>query len=132
MTTAMLGRPSPEIIGGARRSGLDVRILDGTTKRRTSLRIQPYPDTRLHVRAMIRDGRRAFVGSQSLRRLELEGRREVGLLFQDRRVVKQMLEVFEGDWARTNLARQNARSATYRTTIIFLVLLTSPAVSRYR
>jgi phosphatidylserine/phosphatidylglycerophosphate/cardiolipin synthase-like enzyme len=90
-------------------SGVDVRILGGTTKSRTTLRVQPYPGKRLHVRAIIRDGRRAFVGSQSLRKLELEGRREVGLLFQDRRVVKQMLEVFEEDWSRTALGRRNAK-----------------------
>ncbi len=35
---------------------------------------------RLHVRAIIRDGAAAFVGSQSLRKLELDGRREVGLI----------------------------------------------------
>ena len=34
---------------------------------------------RLHVRAIVRDGTRAFVGSQSLRKDELENRREVGL-----------------------------------------------------
>jgi cardiolipin synthase len=84
-------------------AGVDVRILGGTTKHRARLRVQPYPGKRLHVRAIIRDRRHAFVGSQSLRKLELEGRREVGLLFQDRRVVKQMLQVFECDWSRTNL-----------------------------
>jgi hypothetical protein len=36
------------------------------------------PTHRLHVRAMARDGDAAFVGSQSLRALELDGRREVG------------------------------------------------------
>ena len=38
---------------------------------------------RLHVRAIVRDGTRAFVGSQSLRKLELESRREVGLLISN-------------------------------------------------
>jgi hypothetical protein len=33
---------------------------------------------RLHVRAIIVDGRRAFLGSQSLRRIELDERRETG------------------------------------------------------
>ena len=47
---------------------------------------------------MIRDGSSAFVGSQSLRRLELDGRREVGILINDTRVVKQLQEVFEEDW----------------------------------
>ena len=33
---------------------------------------------RLHVRAIVRDRKAAFVGSQSLRKLELDKRREVG------------------------------------------------------
>jgi cardiolipin synthase A/B len=47
---------------------------------------------------MIRDGSSAFVGSQSLRRLELDGRREVGILINQAGIVKQMQEVFEDDW----------------------------------
>ena len=45
---------------------------------------------RLHVRAMIRDGDTAFVGSQSLRALELDARREVGLIVKDPKVVKTL------------------------------------------
>jgi hypothetical protein len=47
---------------------------------------------------MIRDGSSAFIGSQSLRKLELDGRREVGILVSDTRVVKQIQDVFEDDW----------------------------------
>ena len=50
------------------------------------------PGERLHVRAMVRDGDTAFVGSQSLRALELDARREVGLIVRDAKVVKGMLE----------------------------------------
>jgi phosphatidylserine/phosphatidylglycerophosphate/cardiolipin synthase-like enzyme len=64
----------------------------------------------LHVRAMIRDGDTAFVGSQSLRALELDGRREVGLITREARVVKRMLEVFEGDWARTDLGQKELKA----------------------
>jgi phosphatidylserine/phosphatidylglycerophosphate/cardiolipin synthase-like enzyme len=53
------------------------------------------------VRAIIRDGRRAFVGSQSLRKLELDGRREVGVIVRDRAVVRKLQKTFERDWART-------------------------------
>jgi cardiolipin synthase len=53
---------------------------------------------RLHVRAMVRDHRRAFVGSQSLRRLELDERREVGIIVRDRRIVKEIERVFKADW----------------------------------
>ena len=55
---------------------------------------------RLHVRAMVRDGRRAFVGSQSLRRIELDERREVGILIRERKIVKQIAKLFNADWKR--------------------------------
>jgi phosphatidylserine/phosphatidylglycerophosphate/cardiolipin synthase-like enzyme len=53
---------------------------------------------RLHVRAIIRDGARAFVGSQSLRKLELEKRREVGLFVTNPTVARRLMQVFEADW----------------------------------
>ena len=48
-----------------------------------SIKNEKYPGKRLHIRAIIRDGKRAFMGSQSLRRLELEKRREVGVIVTD-------------------------------------------------
>ena len=50
---------------------------------------------RLHVRAIVRDGTRAFVGSQSLRKDELENRREVGLIITNPTVARKLLQVFE-------------------------------------
>jgi phosphatidylserine/phosphatidylglycerophosphate/cardiolipin synthase-like enzyme len=47
---------------------------------------------------MVRDASDAFVGSQSLRKLELDGRREVGVIVNDTGVAKQMQEVFDRDW----------------------------------
>ena len=58
---------------------------------------------------MVRDGDTAFVGSQSLRALELDGRREVGLIVKEPKTVKRMLEVFEGVWAMTDLAVKEAK-----------------------
>jgi hypothetical protein len=49
----------------------------------------------------VRDGQRAFVGSQSLRKLELDERREVGLIVRARPIVKEIQRVFEEDWAKT-------------------------------
>jgi phosphatidylserine/phosphatidylglycerophosphate/cardiolipin synthase-like enzyme len=54
---------------------------------------------RLHVRAIIRDGMSAFVGSQSLRKDELENRREVGLIINNPAVARKIMQVFESDWA---------------------------------
>jgi phosphatidylserine/phosphatidylglycerophosphate/cardiolipin synthase-like enzyme len=52
------------------------------------------------VRAIVRDGRRAFVGSQSLRKLELDERREVGLIIRAPAIVNAIGRVFEKDWER--------------------------------
>jgi cardiolipin synthase len=56
---------------------------------------------RLHVRAMIRDGRRAFIGSQSMRRLELDERREVGILIREAKIVKRLESIFKSDWRKS-------------------------------
>jgi phosphatidylserine/phosphatidylglycerophosphate/cardiolipin synthase-like enzyme len=53
---------------------------------------------RLHVRAIVRDGKNAFVGSQSLRKDELENRREVGLIINNPAVARKILSVFDIDW----------------------------------
>jgi phosphatidylserine/phosphatidylglycerophosphate/cardiolipin synthase-like enzyme len=96
-----------EVLQERARAGVDIRILGRVDKDITGLVSQRYPGRRLHVRAMIRDGKRAFIGSQSLRRLELEERREIGILFRDRRAVRQMLDVFEYDWARAKLGHRS-------------------------
>jgi cardiolipin synthase A/B len=88
------------------KAGVDVRVLGKVGKRAGDMRVQKMPGDRLHVRAMIRDGDTAFVGSQSLRALELDMRREVGLIVRDAKIVKGMLEVFEKDWAMTELGRK--------------------------
>lgn len=77
--------------------GLDVRIIGRTGSRGKLLPLRILP-TRLHARAILRDGKDGFLGSQSLRKVELEGRREVGVIFRNPRIVQQMIEVFEKDW----------------------------------
>ncbi len=91
------------------KAGVDVRILGKAGKRANGLRVQKLPTHRLHVRAMVRDGDTAFVGSQSLRPLELDGRREVGLIVKEPKAVKHIQEVFESDWSYTDLAAKEAK-----------------------
>jgi cardiolipin synthase len=91
------------------KAGVDVRIIGGVSGRGDDLPHQKYDGRRLHVRAIVRDGRRAFVGSQSLRRLELDKRREVGLFVKDAAVVKELIATFEADWAETELGRKPGR-----------------------
>jgi cardiolipin synthase len=91
-------------------AGVDVRIIGKLGGKRSPLMSERYPGRRLHVRAMIRDGNRAFLGSQSLRRLELESRREVGVIVTDSSMVKQMRDVFEEDWALTDSGKRAAKA----------------------
>jgi len=65
---------------------------------------------RLHTRTIIRDRRQAFVGSQSLRSVELDSRREVGLVVQDPKSVKQLIDIFESDWAKSG-AKSTAKAS---------------------
>jgi phosphatidylserine/phosphatidylglycerophosphate/cardiolipin synthase-like enzyme len=90
--------------------GVDVRVLGKVAKRGDDLRVQKMPGARLHVRAMVRDGEEAFIGSQSLRALELDGRREVGLFCRESKVVKAFLETFESDWAKTELGQKELKA----------------------
>jgi phosphatidylserine/phosphatidylglycerophosphate/cardiolipin synthase-like enzyme len=90
------------------RAGLDVRVL-GRCAKGAKLASEKLPKLRLHVRGIIRDGEQAFLGSQSLRRLELDGRRELGIITAHRQSVRRLQAVFEEDWALTETARASAK-----------------------
>ena len=91
------------------KAGVDIRIIGKVGKRAEGLRVQKLPGMRLHVRAMIRDGDTVFVGSQSLRALELDARREVGLIVKEAAMVKRMLEIFDGDWSKTDIGKKEQK-----------------------
>ncbi len=87
------------------KAGVEVRIIGKLSKRGgNGLQVGKLGGKRLHVRAMVRDGDTAIVGSQSLRALELDARREVGLMTKDAKSIKRLIEVFEADWAKTDAA----------------------------
>ena len=92
------------------KAGVRVRILGKLEKKwqGDDLPTEALASHRLHVRAIIRDGRHAFVGSQSLRKLELEGRREVGIILKEAKVVARLVSVFEEDWAKSQAAKSSA------------------------
>ena len=82
------------------KAGVEIRILGKVSKRAASLDVAKLAGLRLHVRAIVRDGYRAFVGSQSLRKVELDKRRELGVIIRDRKIVSQIASTFDADWAR--------------------------------
>ena len=84
-------------------AGVDVRVI-GKCKGGKGISVRPLRSMRLHVRAMVRDGARAFVGSQSLRRLEVDQRREVGVVITNGVVARQIRDTFEADWTESESA----------------------------
>ena len=93
------------------KEGVDVRILGAVGTRAKELRAQRLKGLRLHGRCIIRDGTHAFLGSQSLRAVELDSRREVGIIVRDARIVNRLRDVFERDWADTSAASESAKTA---------------------
>ena len=81
-------------------AGVKIKILGGLERKwkDTGCKVKSLRGLRLHVRAIVRDRKAAFVGSQSLRKLELDKRREVGMITKDRRTVAKIAAVFDRDW----------------------------------
>ena len=88
--------------------GVHVKII-GKVEAKWELDGHKIPGRRLHTRALIRDANSAFIGSQSLRRQELEKRREVGIIITDESVVGEMRNVFKADWALTEGGRKEEK-----------------------
>jgi cardiolipin synthase len=80
------------------KAGVEIRVIGKTEKNLQGIPARKLNDLRLHVRAMVRDGSEAFIGSQSLRKLELDGRREIGVIIRDTRIARKIQEIFEADW----------------------------------
>jgi len=98
------------IITERMRAGVDVKII-GKVEAKWNVLGEKFPGKRLHIRAIVRDGKRAFVGSQSLRRLEIDKRREIGVIITDEAVVRQMQSIFELDWSQTDTGKKEAKKA---------------------
>ncbi len=84
-------------------AGVKVQVLGRVEKKwLTELpwRVREFKTMKLHVRCIIRDRKAAFVGSQSLRKLELDHRREVGMITKDLRTVRRMAAVYDDDWKK--------------------------------
>lgn len=80
-----------------RNAGVEVRVIGHVSRGR--LPAHDLARLRLHTRVIVRDRKQAFLGSQSLRQLELDARREIGVIFRDASVVASLVRTFEEDWA---------------------------------
>ena len=92
------------------KAGVHVRIIGRMARRNSKLEVHKLSRLRLHTRTIIRDGKHAFLGSQSLRAAELDARREVGAIFRDRKTVSKLAKVFHDDWQLAEKMKDVARS----------------------
>jgi cardiolipin synthase len=79
------------------RAGVEIKVI-GSVAGRAPFDVRKLDGGRLHTRTIICDRRQVFVGSQSLRKAELDLRREVGLIIRDAKVVRMLIATFESDW----------------------------------
>ena len=79
-------------------AGVEIKVIGAMSRTALGVEVRAMPLIRLHAQAIIRDGREAFFGSQSLRKVELDQRREVGLITSDAGAVRSFKVIFEMDW----------------------------------
>jgi cardiolipin synthase A/B len=91
--------------------GVTVRVIGSVKGKDAGINTRKLATMRMHVRAIVRDGTRAFVGSQSLRKDELENRREIGLIITNPVVARKLLQVFESDWADSGKSSKAKKAA---------------------
>ena len=93
------------------KAGVEIRIIGKIAGRAPGVVAEKYSGKRLHVRMIVQDGHRLFIGSQSLRKLELDHRREVGVIVDDRKAIAEATRIFEADWALTATGKAGAAAS---------------------
>jgi phosphatidylserine/phosphatidylglycerophosphate/cardiolipin synthase-like enzyme len=63
-----------------------------------SLQVKTLARFRLHAKCIVIDGLRFFVGSQNLRSVSMDKRREVGMIAEDAAMAQRIERVFDEDW----------------------------------
>ena len=96
---------------GRVRAGVSVRIIGRVAGANRNLEAHKLATMRLHTRTIVRDRKQVFIGSQSLRELELDARREVGVIIPDLELVAKVVQTFEEDWNSSVVSAGKPRAA---------------------
>lgn len=80
------------------KAGVEIKVIGAMSRPALGVEVRAMPLIRLHAQAIIRDGAEVFFGSQSLRKVELDQRREVGLITREAEALRSFKIVFEMDW----------------------------------
>jgi phosphatidylserine/phosphatidylglycerophosphate/cardiolipin synthase-like enzyme len=93
------------------KDGVEIKVLGKISQSATDINVLRMRELRLHTRMILRDGDQIFIGSQSLRAMELDRRREVGLIFEDTAIARNLEEIFQADWAAAEQAKVEKEQA---------------------
>lgn len=83
-------------------AGCDVKIIsreaifDDATP---NLHVRRFTKYKLHAKCIVVDTLRFFIGSQNLRGVSIDRRREVGIIVEDDPIARKIERIFEEDWA---------------------------------
>jgi len=93
------------ILDERKTAGVEIRVIGEVSRGRLAAR--SLSRLRLHTRTILRDRQDAFLGSQSLRQLELDARREIGVIFRNRSITSTLRRIFEEDWAASEPSQKH-------------------------
>lgn len=82
-------------------AGCDVKIIGRDVlddKVLPNFHVKGLSRFKLHAKCIVVDGTWFFVGSQNLRRVSLNRRREVGIIIEDDVMARRIERVFDEDW----------------------------------
>lgn len=81
------------------KAGVKIRVIGGVSRKHDDIDVRKLTGLRLHTRTIICDRREAFVGSQSLRKIELDERRELGVIVSGPKTMSRLVDTFDADWS---------------------------------
>jgi len=115
------------LLEAQQKAGVKIKVI-GHVPRNRHLNARALKRMRLHTRVVIRDCKQAFLGSQSLRKLELDSRREIGIIVSSPKIVSSLATMFDDDWKasapgerRDEKKRANGRAEQAARTVARLV-----------
>jgi cardiolipin synthase A/B len=111
-------------------AGVDIKVIGRVSRPSAKLAARKLSIMRLHTRTIIRDGHQAFIGSQSLRELELGARREVGIIFREKKIVGKLRKTFFDDWEAIEKAAQQPALETETEPVAKLAKKVAKAVAK--
>ncbi|MBI3651538.1 MAG: hypothetical protein HY231_11025 [Acidobacteria bacterium] len=94
--------------------GCDIKIITRATDFEgvsANLHFRKLARYKLHAKCIVVDGRCFFVGSQNLREVAMDQRREVGIIIEDFALAQRIERVFDEDWTTATERANEANEA---------------------